>query len=268
MSVVVTQKGADENFLNQLYSEIGGELAVELTHDQLHVAWDEQDALIKKLAKAIMKEYDKRFVLKIINKNYGYYEKAEKIEVWKKAMCTLANDEYEGNTEYLHRYRIVQMCLREYLDTSSQLVVDGFANFRLRDYYAELEEVVDLAAEDYLLEREYEEFVKMLKYFVALQPTKFQKVDLIWNGEQVKIMGDGADITSMCCNEFKYENSGIPGMSEEDLIISALISVAPAKIVLHNQEQVPSRELLKTLRSVFENKVAVCDGCALCCDKN
>jgi hypothetical protein len=47
----------------------------------------------------------------------------------------------------------------------------------------------------------------------------------------------------------------------DDLLISALITIAPARIVLHFQDE---RNVIGTIQDVFIERVALCQGCSLC----
>ena len=43
----------------------------------------------------------------------------------------------------------------DYFDNSNSIILDGFVNFRLKDYIKDLEEIVDKAVDDFLTDREY-----------------------------------------------------------------------------------------------------------------
>lgn len=42
-----------------------------------------------------------------------------------------------------------------------------------------MEEIIDNAVDDFLIEREYKEFIRLLKYFVEIQDPKFNVVHVV-----------------------------------------------------------------------------------------
>jgi len=50
----------------------------------------------------------------------------------------------------------------------------------------------------------------------------------------------------------------------EDLLISALITIAPKNIVLHYQGDCGKSATIDTIKGVFTGRVLECAGCSLC----
>ena len=61
-------------------------------------------------------------------------------------------------------------------------------------------------------------------------------------------------IVNMVDNEINYE----------DLLISALITIAPKQVTLHYKSREGHSVTLDTIKNVFEGKVNECMGCILC----
>ena len=59
--------------------------------------------------------------------------------------------------------------LSDFLDQNNHIILEGFVTFRMQEYVDELEEVVDWAVRQYLIEKEYQEFIKLLTCFVQMQ---------------------------------------------------------------------------------------------------
>jgi hypothetical protein len=53
-------------------------------------------------------------------------------------------------------------------------------------------------------------------------------------------------------------------MNYEDLLVSALITLAPKEVVLHIKNEGQYDNTVTTLKNVFSNRVMVCMGCDLC----
>ena len=69
--------------------------------------------------------------------------------------------------------------LLEYLQENNVIILDGFLDFRLKKYIGRLENAVDNAIDEYLMEKEYNEFIKLLQYFVNLQESKRNLINLV-----------------------------------------------------------------------------------------
>lgn len=61
------------------------------------------------------------------------------------------------------------------------------------------------------------------------------------------------------CNTDDADN-----LNYEDLVVSALITIAPRNIMVHTSDRLSDKEVLETIKSVFEGRVVVCEGCELC----
>jgi putative sporulation protein YtxC len=168
---------------------------------------------------------------------------------------------------FLKRKNIIVRRLIEYFEGSDELILKGFVTFRLKDYINELEEVVDRAVDDYLTEREYKEFIRLLKYFVEIQEPKFDTVHILaeYSGKYSLLDNNENEITNECIRDFVNEvNEG--EINYDDLLVSSLITLAPKKIIIHNMGQIGNKELLETIKSIFPNKISVCEICHLCSD--
>lgn len=217
------------------------------------------------LADIIIGNLEHFFVAKIIENNYAHFPKPDQKNVYSKALVHLNNFLPNGGIHYLpqieRKDRILTRILA-YLKSNDQLIIEGFIRFRLKDYFQELEKAVEQAVEDFMMEKEYKEFIKLLKYFVDIQEPKVEKVNIILREQGVFRLLDSEG--KIIDNE--YLEGIILQMVEsdidyEDLLISAMITIAPAKIIVHFSKDHP---VVETLNSIFESKVVICPGCDLC----
>ncbi|HHY47116.1 MAG TPA: hypothetical protein GX506_07450 [Firmicutes bacterium] len=150
----------------------------------------------------------------------------------------------------------------EYLRANSELNVEGFVRFRLRDQVSLMFEMVGQVVEDYLAEREYREFIRLLRYFVDIQEPRIQVVHVFEapDGSYRLVDQDNREVRSEYLDEILGELSdGVT--AGEDLLVSMLITIAPARIILHLR---PGSEAVETVKNVFEEKAEVCTGCPRC----
>jgi putative sporulation protein YtxC len=152
------------------------------------------------------------------------------------------------------------------IEESDEINIRGFVDFRLKELMLDIYKIVEKIVEEYMIEKEYNEFISLLKYFVEIQESKIEKIDLY-----IGIRGDsyilrdefGNDMLSALLNEI-CENKDIAEVSKDDLVISGLITMCPNKIVIHSVNRCKNKELINTIEKVFENRVYYCNGCNEC----
>lgn len=219
------------------------------------------------LADYIIRQYEQKLITRIINNNYCYFSSLEKKEILKKTLHITRNEDrnFFNSLFQIRRRNTIVRKLIDYFDSSNSLILDGFVNFRLKDYVKDLEEVVDKAVDDYLMEREYKEFIRLLRYFVDIQEPKFETIHVIASMDNKYILLDERkrEITSECIQEFINEISE-DDINYDDLLVSSLITFAPKKITIHCTGQLRNKELLETIKNVFPDKVFMCNGCEIC----
>lgn len=240
----------DEN--SDIYSVLYNELVVNVS-----------DAL----ANYIVDEYEERLILRIINSNYCYFNSVEKKEIQRIALGIIKNEErnFLNSLFQIRRRNIIVKKLLEYFEHSNSVILDGFVNFRLKDYVKDLEEIVDKAVDDFLMEREYKEFIRLLRYFVDIQEPKFNVIHIIagYDNKYILLDENKQEITNECLQEFMND---LPEgeINYDDLLVSSLITMAPRKLVIHGTKGFRNKELLETIKNVFWGKLIVCSECELC----
>lgn len=219
------------------------------------------------LADYIIRKYEEKLIARTISSNYGYFTCVEKKEIQDKAFKIIRNEEKNilNNLFRVRRRNLIISKLMEYLENSDNLILEGFVNFRLKEYVKDLEDIADKAVDDFLMEREYKEFIRLLRYFVDMQEPKFLTIHVVIGFEDKYILldGKGKEITSECVQEFVSELSD-GEINYDDLLVSTLITFAPQKIVIHCAERLNNKQLMDTIKSVFSNKVIQCKGCWMC----
>jgi len=219
------------------------------------------------LADYIIRQYEEKLISRIINSNYCYFSSTEKKDILNITLRNIRNDDnnFFNNLFQIRRRNIIVRKLIDYFESSNSLILDGFVNFRLKDYIKDLEEIVDKAVDDFLMEREYKEFIRLLRYFVDIQDPKFDTIHVIAGFDNKYMLLDETrkEITNECIQEFVNEISE-GEINYDDLLVSSLITFAPKKIIIHCTGQLKNKELLETIKNVFSDKVLICSGCEIC----
>ncbi|HHY62805.1 MAG: putative sporulation protein YtxC [Bacillota bacterium] len=206
------------------------------------------------VARLIFEELEKSFILETLRHRHPEIDDNEAGEVSGYAIAIL-NDGIFGMLEPAIRLSEVAADIEAYLRDSSLLVVEGFVRFRMREYLDELRSSTEEAIGKFVAERERKEFVKLLKYFVDVQEERQDEVHVVRDGAGFELKSaDGTPIEGDYVASLAADLLG-DGIEVVDLLISALITVAPRKVVLHFE---PELETADTLDSVFEGRVIKC----------
>lgn len=208
---------------------------------------------------SITENYEKEYIGRTVSARCRQFTAEERRRIYEEAV------KKAGNLPPEKRKKFIKDKLYEFLKTSDTLSVDGFVNFRLGEYKSRLETVVDDAADEYLAEREYGEFIGLLKYFVELQEVREPLVHVVLrqNGTYVIYNERKKDITGRCVEEF-LNTASTYEMNYDDMLLSSLITLAPLKIIMHGFESAEDKDVTDTIRQVFTGRIVFCEGCRLC----
>jgi putative sporulation protein YtxC len=226
-------------------------------------AADFRRALLQVLTEWIVGEREAAWLHRLAATHYPYFRPEER-----QAIVALARRQLDpGDGERERRRERVRRRLGEYLERSATLVVEGFITFRLKDYVAELAAAVDRAVEEFLLEREYREFLELLRHVVQSRADRPAVAHCLVDGERRFRIQD--DAGRPVAGELWADPGPAAGreLGPEDVLLSALITLAPREVCLHLPPEAAtalSPEALATLEAVFPRAVTLCRGCARC----
>ncbi|AFQ42208.1 putative sporulation protein YtxC [Desulfosporosinus meridiei] len=218
--------------------------------------------LANALAETILLHWEKDHVVKILKKRPDL-----KQDNWKMLLNKALNylnkglGQVRGNR--VNRKTSLVTQILNCLDDSSVFDIEGFLRFRASDYKNEVNKAVEFAIEEYIVEREYIEFIELLKHFVDSQKPRLEclHVGMTPQGKFHLYNDEGVKVTHQFLEDYQLDN--IHELGYEDLLVSALIAVAPREITLHIRYE-GYKDTLETIRKVFGDRVHDCQGCALC----
>lgn len=231
-------------------------------------AYDDFKFYISRIVtEAIVNNWEEKLIKKILKYNYFYLNEKEKDSVCKIAQKLLLEDNglLPGGFYKLTRRNKIMREILEYLSSSDTIIIDGFVNFRLNAYINELSDTIERAIEVFITEREYNEFIKLLKYFVEIQECKVDVLHLIPTAEGKYLLLDGSKnkINGEFFEEIRADIAE-GDINYDDLLISTLITISPRKIYMHNLDSFNNKELVKTITNVFNDRISICHGCDTC----
>jgi len=223
-----------------------------------------KDAVASGLSHVVIDEYERVLVQRLIEDNYAYLSGKDREALKRKVTLRLNGRDgrlvhRNGFAEKSRRKSRVWAKLAEYLERENEIVLEGFITFRLKDYLEDLFDTVEKTAEDYLTEREYQEFLKLLRHFMGRQKNAAQEAHVVRRGDTYSILDSNMEPVKGEVGRFLTDPPGGFDLGVDDLIVSAVVTLAPERLTWHGpHDRSPCYDLLKDL---FQERMSVCPGC-------
>lgn len=211
------------------------------------------------LYKFVIKNYKEKELFEFLWDTYFFLKGEDVIEAEKRIMETLNNKNSIKDEEDIYcQNKINGMVekIKNCLEEENYLNINGFITFRMKALREDIEKVIDKTVQKYMVEKEYNEFIKLLKYFVDIQESKIEKIHIYINNDGNYILrdNDGLDLLKEFSKDLNGSKIGVD-VNIEDVIISGLITNAPKEILIYHKELCTNREFLDTIEKVFVERV-------------
>ena len=219
----------------------------------------------------VIQKYREKELFQFLTDNYFFLKHNEILEVEEEIMKVLLDKDIPKDELFIYcsnKINNILLKIQSCIEENREININGFITFRMRELREDIEEIIDKVVEKYMVEKEYKEFIRLLKYFVDIQESKIEEINLVIkkNGSYSIYDGYGTDIFESLWEELSDCKLGIDA-NMEDILISGLITNAPKKIMIHKKENCKNKEFIDTIISVFGERVVFCVGCELCSEK-
>lgn len=208
----------------------------------------------------VIDELEESFFKKIILKNYFYFNSTEIKQILEMCFDILTDD---FNTYFDKKYNCLISDFETYLTNNKSIILTGFINFRIKDYMMILENIVDEAVNTFIIEKEYLEFVSLLKMYINSQNCNCEIVHLIYNNENSILLDENKNIINISDDIFKAKYLSDITFSSNDYALNSLLTLIPKKIYIHLIDNVID-EFIHTIGLIFENRTEICTDCDIC----
>lgn len=255
--------------VKKIYNKIG-----ELSKISYFIDEKENEEYIKKiindniaseLSDLILKNYQFHMIKKELANKDIYFKDADIYNICNKSLYYIEKEykDYNLIKPRLSKRSKINKLLLDYLSQNNCINIEGFINFRLKFLRRFIKNTVDDIIQEFILEKEFEDFINMLKYFMEIQTPKFEIVNIFFvkNGyllydNNMKIIDN--NYLKQIADEMEYNEMGY-----DDLLISSLITIAPKKVIVHlgNRKE---DDVIQIIKSLFDDNVLICEGCNLC----
>ncbi len=211
------------------------------------------------LTNCIIIFYEKNIVKFLINYNYFYFDDLEKKEILNLCLKEFNLDYDIYNEKYLKIYNVVS----NYITEHKSIVLSGFVNFRLSLYKEFLDSNIDTCISNFLIEKEYYEFIDLLRLYVNSKNSGYGNVHLVYVNNESILIDDCKNIVPIDKNISNVKYLSDISFSSNDYCLNTLLNILPKKITIHLIDNCED-EFINTLKLIFDSRVSICNECDIC----
>ena len=126
----------------------------------------------------VIDELEEGLLKKLIIKDYFYFNNNEQKDILNICFNIISDD---FTAFFDKKLNSLFNSFFEYLSQNKSIVLDGFVNFRIKNYLSILDEVVCEAVNSFIIEKEYMEFISLLKLYINSQANNSDIVHIIYS---------------------------------------------------------------------------------------
>lgn len=208
----------------------------------------------------VIDEFEDDLLKRLILQNYFYFEPMERKQIL--SICLdLMSDSF---CDFFDRkFNLLYDAFYDYLSSHKSVILNGFINFRLKNYISLLDDVVNDAVNHFVIEKEYLEFISLLKLYINSQDYGCEMVHLVFSSAESFLLDEHKNLIAVDDDIFKAKYLSDITFSSNDYILNSLLTLLPKKIYIHLIDN-DIDEFIHTLQLVFENRVNLCTDCNIC----
>lgn len=207
------------------------------------------------LVEIVLEHYEMNLVERIFNKNYFYFEEYDKITILKNYKENKALN-YDLRKEKLYKD------INSYLKENKNINMEGLANFRLIEFSEELDQNIDFTVNQFIIEKEYIEFIQLLKIYIKTTKESNEVVHLIYKKGESILLNEKNELINITDNIFNAKYLSDISFSSNDYALNTILTILPKSIQVHIIDN--EDEFINTIKMIFEEKVNICRDCVIC----
>ncbi len=232
----------------------------------IHYKGKNIDLFCKNLAKilsfTIIDLYEENIIKNLIKSEYFYFDSLERQQI----ANTTYEDLYEAEESVYKpkkRFELIYQTLYNYLNSNHSIVLKGFITFRLKAYFEAILEQIDKSVSKFIVEKEYAEFISLLKIYVNSEKTTCKEVHLIYYNFKPILLDENKNIIKIEDDLLNSKYLSDITFSSNDYTLNTLLNLVPKKIHIHLVDE-NIDEFINTIKLIFEERVDFCNDCEIC----
>ena len=206
------------------------------------------------LTALIFDNFEHTILKKIILHNYFYFNSSEVhnvIDICKEMLCD--SDEFS----FKKKYNLLFNNFYNHIYANNRLYLNGFLFFKNQKYFKYLSDYVDIAVNKFIIDREYLEFISLLKIYINSHCSNINLVQLYYNSSKSTLFDENNNIINITDDSFNMKYISDISFSSNDYILNALLTLIPQKIIIHLSDNTID-DFINTLSLIFENRITFC----------
>ncbi len=206
--------------------------------------------------------FENKIIKNILFSNYFYFENYELTKILNLCEENICDD---SDFSFQNRQILLFDDFYNYISNHKSIVLTGFINFRLNNYRNLLNELIDFSVNEFIIEKEYLEFVSLLKLYVNTQPSLTSIIHVISSDFGIIILDKDLNVIEIDKNILDVKYLSDISFSENDFVLNTILNLLPQKIFLHlPKTDINQFEFINTLKLVFETRIVICNDCNIC----
>ena len=241
-------------------------------------------ALSNSIANCILCCYEEKIIHKLSMQNYFYFNNDDIVCIEKicnlllsDAKCVscesddkffsainhIDNPEFDSVlSEIANRKNILWCKVLKYISSHKRMLLEGFITFRIKDYIDILDNAVDFSVSQFVINREYTEFIDLLKIYINSHQINCNLVHLVYVNNESLLLDEEKNIISLTKNNLDTKFLSDITFSSNDYALNSLLTLLPKKIIIHLIN--PEDDFINTIKSIFGDRVTICTNCNIC----
>lgn len=220
------------------------------------------DYLCSILTDTVLHFYEPIILKKELDNNFFYFSNSEKNRILE--LCKEENS--ESSDFFEDKYFSIYNAFFKYVHEHHSIILNGFINFRLYEYNNKLDYILNTCINRYLIEREYFEFINILKLYINSNIPRIESLHLLYTQNKAILLDNNKQSIDIKSNDTIHAKflSDIT-FSDNDYVLNYLLNALPAHLTIHIPNEIYLQDdFINTLKLIFENRVSICNNCNLC----
>ncbi len=217
------------------------------------------EKIIGKITKLIT-EFIKFESKKYFEENYFYFDEGEFGQLQESIEDEIEND--------IKIQLVVKNKLKEILENSKTINLNGFIKFRLKFISLYVSQIVEKSIDSFLMKQEYLDFLNIINYISESESKENDLVNIMYNKDKLQLYDSKMKKLNYISNvEISQELDG-KVLIYDEFIVNVLLNISPKKIILHLTKvkgvNMEAKNTIDLIKRIFEGKVEICNGCKFC----
>lgn len=230
----------------------------------IHYTGKDNNSFIKKMSSIlsflVIDELEEELVKRIIIQNYFYFNINDR-----KDILNIYYDIISDDFTYLFdkKFNCLFNSFFDFISCNKYIILNGFINFRIKEYLSILDDIVNEAVNNFIVEKEYLEFISLLKLYINSQPNNSSIIHIIYSSSESILLDENKNIINIKNDIFNAKYLSDISFSSNDYTLNTLLTLLPQKIYIHLIDNYID-EFINTLQLIFEKRINLCTDCNIC----